>query len=65
VASFTRHDDADEPYWELTGRAAVDGQALVLTVLIPSATDKAWALQVWNSIRHDPRPTSEEPQDDE
>lgn len=54
VAHFTRHDDADEPYWELTGRAAVDGQALVLTVLIPSATDKEWALGVWNSVRNLP-----------
>ncbi|MFM8220341.1 MAG: hypothetical protein ACKOJF_15615, partial [Planctomycetaceae bacterium] len=60
VAHFTRHDDADEPYWELTGRAAVDGQALVLTVLIPSATDKDWALEVWNSVRHDPSPDSQE-----
>jgi hypothetical protein len=38
--------------WRLSGVAGAGGQLAVCNVYSESASDRAWALQTWQSLRH-------------
>ena len=52
-AVYGAADEDGRPVWRLSGVAAVPGQLVVCHVYAEDAADRAWAVQTWQSLRHD------------
>jgi hypothetical protein len=54
-AVFGPHDEDGKPMWRLSGVAACRGKLAACNVYVADPADHHWAVQVWQSLRHDER----------
>ena len=52
IASFGRTEEDGRALWRLQGRVAIPAHMGICDVFLESPGDRAWAVEIWRSLRH-------------